>query len=71
MNRELQIALVSLLLVGLAPQGIRAQENPSSPKEISGEIESLRKKLEQQAAQIDQLQRSLQYQADLDRKSVV
>ncbi len=41
------------------------QENSISPKEISGETESLRNKLEQQAAQINELQRSLQRQADL------
>ncbi len=41
------------------------QENLISTKEIPGETESLRNKLEQQAAQISELQRSLQRQADL------
>lgn len=59
----LRLSLVCLLLLTFATQASIAQEKPSSQQESTTEIESLRKKVQEQGAQINLMQQSLQNQS--------
>lgn len=63
MIRSLRIALAAFFL--LNPLAILAQEKSAPPQPVNNEVEALRKKLEAQAAQLDQLQKDLQRQSQL------
>ena len=64
--RTIRIFSVGLLLLAVMPrQLVFAQEVASSTKPAADELEALRRQLEQLAAQVNQLQQTVQTQAEL------
>jgi uncharacterized coiled-coil protein SlyX len=65
MIRILNISLLGLWLCLVIPLTTSAQENATSPKQSAGEVAALRKRLEEQEAQIGQLQQTLRRQSEV------